>query len=94
MKRKSENSFPVICIVRQAAGLIEEIGVMFHVGEQSVRAGNTVQSLGRVGDHALQVISLDIVFPLGNQEATTRVTTADHFRVACVTVYRPSANLQ
>ena len=76
-------------------GFSHEALVFLDVGEECVELGVTVHGPLRVGDDALQVITLHRVTCLRDQETTTGVTSADHHRVSCIYfVHVASANLQ
>ena len=75
-------------------GFNDRILVMLNVRkERVVRSVASLLCILRVGDDALQEISLLVAKCLRNQKAATRVTFTHNFRVVSIGVHETSANL-
>ena len=74
-------------------GFIDRILVVLNVRKKRVVGSVAVLCILRIGDDALQEISLLIANCLWNQKATARVTFADNLRVVSIGVHETRADL-
>ena len=74
--------------------LAKKVLIELDIGKKRVVRSVTGQSLSRVGDDALQEISLLTVHYLRDQKAAARVPLTDHLREAPVRVHEARADLQ